>query len=88
MQWDTSSQCGYLLKNLLCQQLKGLLAKHLGPIADMVFEDTVDETGDFCSTPELARETINKLSADIDDPEELEQFKADAYAAINKVLRY
>lgn len=74
-------------RNILCQQLKSLLAKHLGPIAEMVFDDTIDEAGDFCSTPELARDLINKLSADIDDATEVEQFRSDAYAAINRVLK-
>lgn len=75
-------------KDMLCQKLKGLLARHLGPIADMVFEDTVDEAGDFCSTPELARTMIDKLSADIDDPDEAEKFKTEAYAAIRTMLKY
>lgn len=74
-------------KNLLYQQLKSLLAEHLGPIAEMVFEDAMDEIGDFCSTPELARGLIDKLSFDIDDASEVSQFREKAYVAINNILK-
>ncbi|PLY17009.1 MAG: hypothetical protein C0631_00275 [Sedimenticola sp.] len=74
-------------KTILCQELKNLLAEHLGPIAEMVFDDTVDEAGDFCATPELAQALVSKLAADIDDADEVEQFKSRAYAAINRMLR-
>ena len=74
-------------KDRLCQQLKGLLAKHIGPIAEMVFEDAREEIGDFCASPELAKDFIEKLSLDIDDAGELAQFKTDAYTAINNMLK-
>ena len=74
-------------RNLLCQQLKGLLAQHIGPIAEMMFEDARDEIGDFCASPELAKNFIDKLSLDIDDANEVAQFRIDAYTAIDKILK-
>jgi hypothetical protein len=74
-------------KNQLCQQLKDLLAAHLGPIAEMVFDDATDEIGDFCSSPELAQQLIDKLSLDIDDAEEVAQFRSQAYSVIDSMLK-
>ncbi|MES9970089.1 MAG: hypothetical protein ABW092_08650 [Candidatus Thiodiazotropha sp.] len=73
-------------KEILCQKLKSLLAEHMGPIAEIVFDDTVDEIGDFCSTPQLTQDLINKLSEEIDNPNEVEQFKDQAYVTLSKVL--
>jgi hypothetical protein len=74
-------------KNILCRELKSLLAEHMGPIADMVFDDVVDEVGDFCSTPQLTQDLINKLSEEIDDASEVRQFKNKAYVALNNILK-
>ncbi|MCU7929206.1 MAG: hypothetical protein KZQ90_00250 [Candidatus Thiodiazotropha sp. (ex Codakia rugifera)] len=74
-------------KTILCQELKGLLAEHMGPIAEMIFDDVVSEVGDFCSTPKLTQDLINKLSAEIDDSTEVEQFRGKAYLALNNVLK-
>ncbi len=73
-------------KHRVCQELKNLLARHLGPIAEMVFDNTVDETGDFCSTPEGTEELIDKLADDIGNPQEVVQFREEAYRAIQKLL--
>ncbi len=75
-------------KSLLCQQLKGLLAVHLGPIAEMVFDEAINESADFCATSEQALGLIDKLSSDIDDAAEIAQFKSQAFEAINKMLGY
>lgn len=73
-------------RNQLCRELKNLLAQHLGPIAEMVFEDTVDETGNFCATPEGTQELIAKLTDDIGDPDEIAQFREEASRTISKIL--
>lgn len=74
-------------KSILCQELKVLLAEHMGPIADMVFDDVVDEIGDFCSTPQLTQDLINKLSEEIDDMTEVEQFRNKAYVVLNAIMK-
>jgi hypothetical protein len=71
----------------LCQELKGLLAEHMGPIADLVFDDAVDDVGDFCSTPKLTQDLIDKLSEEIDDTSEVKQFRDKAYVALNNILK-
>jgi hypothetical protein len=73
-------------KHHICQALKGLLAQHLGPIAEMVFDDTVDETGDFCSTPEGTQALIARLASDIGDPAEIAQFREDASRTVKEIL--
>ncbi|WP_316368458.1 hypothetical protein [Candidatus Thiodiazotropha sp. CDECU1] len=73
-------------KEILCQKLKSLLAEHVGPIAEIVFDDTAEEVGDFCSTPQLTQDLINKLSEEIDNPDEMEQFKDQAYVTLSKIL--
>ncbi len=73
-------------KNILCQELKSLLAGYMGPFADVVFEDAVAEVGDFCSTPELTQDLIEKLSEELDDSTEVEQFRTKAYAVLDKIL--
>lgn len=74
-------------KKRLCQELKNLLAKHMGPFAEIIFDDAVDEVGNFCSTPQLTQELINKLSEEIDDTNEMEQFRNNAYLVLNNVLK-
>jgi hypothetical protein len=73
-------------KEILCDKLKSLLGEHMGPIADIVFDDTVEEIGDFCSTPQLTQDLIDKLSEEIDSAKEVEQFKQKAYVTLNKIL--
>jgi hypothetical protein len=73
-------------KDVLCQKLKSLLAEHMGPIAEIVFDDTVDEVGDFCATPKLTEELINRLSEEIDNTSEVEQFRDKAYMTLNEIL--
>jgi hypothetical protein len=73
-------------KDLLYQELKGLLSQHLGPIADVVFDDTVDEVGGFCSSPELTQSLISKLSEEIDNNSEVEHFISNANVILNSVL--
>jgi hypothetical protein len=72
--------------DILCQELKGLLSEHLGPIADVVFDDTVDEVGDFYSSPELLQSLINKLSEEIDNNNEVEHFVSNANVILNSIL--
>lgn len=74
-------------KNLLCQELKGLLAEHMGPIAEVVFDDAVEEVGDFCATPQLTQDLINKLSEEIDDSSEVKQFRNKAFVVLNNILK-
>ena len=83
---DGTSTISAEQKHRICQELKVLLAQHLGPIAEMVFDDTVDETGNFCSTPEQTQELIAKLADDIGDPEEIAQFREAAHRTIDKIL--
>jgi hypothetical protein len=73
-------------KRNLCYELKSLLLQHIGPIADIVFDDAVDEVGDFCTTPLLTKDLINKLSEEIDNTAEIEQFRSRAYIVINNIL--
>jgi hypothetical protein len=73
-------------RDRLCQQLKGLLAEYLGPIAQMVFDDAVEESGVFYATPEQANAFIQKLTLDIDDAGEVEDFRNKAYEVFDKVL--
>jgi hypothetical protein len=73
-------------KEVLSQKLKSLLAEHMGPIAEIVFDDTVDEVGDFCATPQLTEELINRLSEEIDNTSEEEQFRDKAYLTFNEIL--
>lgn len=83
---DGTSTISAEQKHRICQELKDLLAQHLGPIAEMVFDDTVDETGNFCSTPKRTQELIAKLADDIGDPEEIVQFRKEAHRTIEKIL--
>jgi hypothetical protein len=55
-------------RDRLYQQLQGLLAEYLGPIAQMVVDDAIAESGDFFATPEKAKALINKLTLDIVAP--------------------
>jgi hypothetical protein len=73
-------------KSFLCQELKGLLAEHMGPIAEMVFDDTVNDAGDFCATPESTQNFINILSEEIDNTNEVQQFRIKANEVLNKIL--
>lgn len=73
-------------RNRICQELKELLAAHLGPIADLVFDSAKNDSGDFCATPEEAQEFIGKLAADIDDAEEAIEFQRKASAALRRML--
>jgi hypothetical protein len=74
-------------KDTLCQELKSLFAMHMGPIADIVFDDIVDEVGDFCSTPQLTNDLINKLSEEIENTAEMKEFKNKAYTVLNNILK-
>lgn len=73
-------------KEILCLKLKGLLTEHMGPIAEIVFEDAVDQVGDFCATPQLTHDLINKLSEEIDNSDEVELFRNKAYVTLNNIL--
>jgi hypothetical protein len=73
-------------KEVLCQKLKSLLAEHMGPIAEIIFDDAVDEVGDFCAIPQLTEELINRLSEEIDITAEEKQFRDKAYQTLNEIL--
>ena len=70
----------------ICQELKDLLATHLGPIAGIVFDGALSSAGDFCATPEGTMEFIEKLADDIDDPAEQAEFRDKANTALARVL--
>ena len=73
-------------RDRLCRQLKELLCNYLGPIAQMVFDDAVAESGIFYATPEQAKDFIHKLTEDIDNPREIEEFHNKAFEVFDKVL--
>jgi hypothetical protein len=66
-------------KDALCQKLKSLFTKYMGPIAEIVFDDIADEIGDLCSTPQLTHDLINKLSEEIESTTEMDEFKKQAH---------
>jgi len=70
----------------VCQELKDLLATHLGPIAGIVFDGALSSAGDFCASPEGTLEFIEKLAEDIDDASEQAQFRDSANAALRRIL--
>ncbi len=70
----------------ICDELKQLLTEHLGPIADMVFEDALEEDSGFCSTPAHTRQLIDKLADDIDDNAETAQFREKASAIVHRLM--
>jgi hypothetical protein len=74
-------------KTVLCQQLKALLSEHIGPIADIIFDDIAEEVGNFCATPQLTHDLINKLSEEIEDGAEIEQFRSKAYTVLNSFFK-
>jgi hypothetical protein len=73
-------------KQRVCYELKKLLTEHLGPIAAIVFDDTVGETGDFCSSPARTRILIDMLVNDIDNPAEATQFRVQAQSVISGIV--
>jgi len=73
-------------RDRLCRQLKELLGDYLGPIAQMVFDDAMAESGAFYATPEQAKAFIQKLTLDIDNPKEIEDFRNKAFEVFDKVL--
>ena len=73
-------------KQRICQELKELLTDYLGPIAELVFDDTVCETGDFCSSRERTQVLIDRLAVDIGDSAEIAQFSAEANKTISRIL--
>jgi hypothetical protein len=74
-------------KTILCQQLKALLSEHIGPIAEIIFDDIAEEVGNFCATPQLTHDLINKLSEEIGDGAEVEQFRSKAYTVLNSFFK-
>jgi hypothetical protein len=74
------------LKTALCQNLKGEFTKHMGPIADMLFDDIAEEVGDFCATPQLTENLINKLSEEIDGSNQAEDFRIKSFKILNDII--
>jgi hypothetical protein len=72
-------------KNILSQNLKTLFTKHMGPIAEMLFDDIVDELGDFSATPQQTHVLINKLSEEIEITDQAEHFRIKAYEILNDI---
>lgn len=75
------------IKTVLCKELKDLLTEYMGPIAEIVFDDTADKVGDFCATPQLARALINKLSDEIEETDEADRFRKKAHEVLKKLLK-
>ena len=73
-------------RNMVCGELKRLLTEHLGPIADMVFDDAIQDIEDFCSTPERTLQLIDRLADDIEDSEETVQFREKANAVVLRLM--
>ncbi|MCP3870792.1 MAG: hypothetical protein GY703_22400 [Gammaproteobacteria bacterium] len=73
-------------KSQLILQLKQYLAVYLGPISNMVFDDTLEEAGDFTRSPDRLIDFVNKLCLDIPNEREAEQFKKKAFTAITNIL--
>jgi len=73
-------------KQRIYQELKQLLTGHLGPIAELVFDDVADETGDFWSSPERTHLLNDRLAIDIGDPVEIEQFHQETHRTIIRIL--
>ena len=67
------------------KELKELLTDHLGPIADVIFDDTIEEIGGNCSNTHQAQILIDRLATDIDDAE-IWQFREKAGNIIGKTL--
>jgi hypothetical protein len=74
------------LRTTLCQNLKSEYTKHMGPIADMLFDDIAEEVGDFCATPQLTENLISKLSEEIDNTTQAEEFKMTSYKILNDII--
>jgi hypothetical protein len=74
-------------RTLICHQLKEILVKYLGPIAEIVLNDAMYETEHFCSTMEEAQLFIDQLAQDIEDPAERVQFRSQANNVIEKVFK-
>jgi hypothetical protein len=73
-------------RDRLCRQLSELLGNYLGPIAQMVFDDALAESGAFYATPEQAEAFLHKLTEDIDNPREVEEFHNKAFEVFDRVL--
>jgi len=67
------------------KELKALLTDHLGPIADLIFDDTIEEIGGKCSNTHQAQILIDRLATDIDEAE-IWQFREKAGIIIGKTL--
>ncbi len=67
------------------KELKELLTDHLGPIADIIYDDTLEEIGGVCSNTHQAQILIDRLATDIDDAE-IWQFREKAGNIIGKTL--
>ncbi len=67
------------------KELKELLTDHIGPIADVIFDDTLAEIGGNCSNTHQAQILIDRLATDIDDAE-IWQFREKAGNIIGKTL--
>ena len=67
------------------KELKALLTDHLGPIADVIYDDTLEELGGVCSNTHQAQILIDRLATDIDDAE-IWQFREKAGNIIGRTL--
>ncbi len=73
-------------KNFACNRLKELLAQHLGPIADIVMDDALEDAGDICANPAQMPALVDKLAAEIDSESEAAEFRAAAEKTIAKLV--
>ncbi|MCP3868208.1 MAG: hypothetical protein GY703_08970 [Gammaproteobacteria bacterium] len=67
------------------EETRTLLTDYLGPIADVIFDEIVEEIGGFYNTETQARTLIGKLAVDIEDTQ-LSQFQEKAENLIRKTL--
>ena len=73
-------------RELIVLQLRQYLAEYLGPISNLVFDDTLEEAGDFGASPESIIDLVAKLCTDIPSGREAEQFKQRAFTAIKHII--
>jgi len=68
----------------LSEQLKTLLIKYIGPIADMIFDDYFIASS--IQSHNSAKAMVVKMSSEIDDSEDAHNFIADAEKIITSVI--
>lgn len=70
---------------LFDQEIKTLLTDYLGPISEVIFDETLEEIGGVFTTGQQAEVLIDKLSIDIEAPQ-TRQFKEKAGIILKNTL--